>query len=252
MDTNYLVDQLRALNVKYNVVGVKQSFEDEGVLVSDVITMRRLTDIAGMQLSIKIGGCEALSDIHNCVRIGSDKIVAPMIETEFALQKFIESVADIKNIKFYINIESRMAIEQLDKILESPSSKLLSGIVIGRSDLTKSYGLSKSNTDSKEIYNIIYQALQKIKSYNITTLMGGNLSLKSIEFIQLLHSQQLLDYIETRNLILKLTNDNVHILDNAVEELLIFESNWLKYKSEYYNKLASTYMTRSLSLMDRL
>ena len=73
-------------------------------------------------------------------------IVAPMIESEFALEKFIESIISNTNDEirsktdFFINIESKTAVSNLREILSSPSSKLLTGIVVGRSDLTKSLG----------------------------------------------------------------------------------------------------------------
>ena len=39
--------------------GVKISYEDEGALLNELITMRYLTSSVGLKLSIKIGGCEA-------------------------------------------------------------------------------------------------------------------------------------------------------------------------------------------------
>jgi len=40
--------------------GIKISFEDEGALYNEIISMRNLTSSVGVQLSVKIGGCEAL------------------------------------------------------------------------------------------------------------------------------------------------------------------------------------------------
>ena len=37
-----------------NFIGVKQSFEDEGVLLDDVILMRRFTELNNLKLSVKI------------------------------------------------------------------------------------------------------------------------------------------------------------------------------------------------------
>jgi citrate lyase beta subunit len=148
-----------------NLVGIKQSFEDEGVLLDDVISMRRFTELNNLKLNVKIGGCEALTDIHNCKSIGVSGIVAPMIETEFALQKFIESVIGIDNIDFYINIESKSGYENLDRILKSPASKLLKGIVVGRSDLTKSYGYDKNLVDSDFVFTIVKDIMKKSKKY---------------------------------------------------------------------------------------
>jgi 4-hydroxy-2-oxoheptanedioate aldolase len=148
-----------------NLVGIKQSFEDEGALLEDIKTIRKLTKLNNLKLSVKIGGCEAKSDIHECRYMEVDGIVAPMIETEFALQKFIESVSNISDIKFYVNIESKTAYENIDKILDSPSAKMLSGVVVGRSDFVKSYGHDKSFVNSDFIFEKTYEIMKKAKSY---------------------------------------------------------------------------------------
>ena len=84
-----LIDQLSYLKKEYNIAGIKQSFEDEGVPYDDVVTMRRITELCGLPLFVKIGGCEAKTDIRNCINLGVDAVVAPMIETPFALSKFL-------------------------------------------------------------------------------------------------------------------------------------------------------------------
>ena len=203
-------------------------------------------------MSVKIGGCEALSDINNSVQMGSDGIVAPMVETEFALQKFVESVSNVKDTRFYVNIESKTAYENLDKILNSPSSKLLTGIVVGRSDLTKSYGLSKTETDSKMILDVVYDIMSKSKKYGFTNLMGGNISTKSCEFIKTLYNDGLLDYIETRNMIVKLDQNNTKNLMEVVKSILEFESDWMSYKSQTYTQIGNSYRERAELLRGRL
>ena len=93
-----LISSLLQLNKDYNVIGIKQSTEDEGALHNDILLMRRITELCNLKLSIKIGGCEAKSDINFSNHIGANGIVAPMVESEFALQKFIESIIHLKNI----------------------------------------------------------------------------------------------------------------------------------------------------------
>ena len=246
-----IVEELKNLT-SLGVVGIKQSFEDEGALPQDILTMRRITEQIGLNLSIKIGGCEAKTDIQFCKSINADKIVAPMVETSFALTKFIESIINIPKLNFYINIESKTAYENLDNILSSPSSKLLSGIVIGRSDLTKSYGFGKDYVDSPQMQDIVYKALVKCKEYNITTLMGGNISSKSSKFVKKLYKEKLLKYIETRNVIIKLNNKNINNIASIIKSSLIFESKWLQYKANYYNKIGKEYTDRSILILNRI
>lgn len=233
-----------------NFVGVKQSFEDEGVLLDDVILMRRFTELNNLKLSVKIGGCEAITDINNCKLIGVNGIVAPMIETEFALQKFVESVIAIDNIDFYINIESKSGYENLDKILNSPASKLLKGIVVGRSDLTKSYGYDKNLVDSDFIFNIVKDIMKKSKKYNLTTLMGGNLSTKSLKFISKLNDANLIDYIETRNVIIKINKSET--IETDIKNAIEFESIWLNFKAKKYTNIGNIYQKRADLLKNRL
>ena len=133
ISTTEITDQLLSLK-EGGVVGIKQSFEDEGVILEDVARIKRLCDKLELKLNIKIGGCEAITDINNCLSLDATGIVAPMIESEFALEKFVESIIANTNdedrdlIDFFINIESKTSIGNLDKILSSPSSKLLKGI----------------------------------------------------------------------------------------------------------------------------
>ena len=58
------------------VVGIKQSFEDEGVIFDDVVKMKRICDSVSAYISVKIGGCEAISDINNCLSLDVNGIVA--------------------------------------------------------------------------------------------------------------------------------------------------------------------------------
>jgi len=248
----HIVEELKNL-AKLGIVGIKQSFEDEGALQQDVLTMRRITEQAGVDLSVKIGGCEAKTDIQFCKSIGVNKLVAPMIETPFALTKFIESVADIDDMKFYINIESHHAQNNLKEILESPSSKLLSGIVLGRSDMIKSYGQSKDQVDGYMMNDIVTNSFKTARrEYGLHTIMGGNLSPRSSNIISTLYNDKLLNCIETRNVIIQLNDSNIKDISNLIKMSLLFESEWLKYKAESYNSLGRSYITRSEIIKDRL
>tara|TARA_R110000744_G_scaffold121499_1_gene226168 strand:- start:3663 stop:4433 length:771 start_codon:yes stop_codon:yes gene_type:complete len=240
------------------VVGVKQSFEDEGVLFDDVVKVKRLCDSVGVYVSVKIGGCEAISDINNCLLLDVSGIVAPMVESEFALQKFVEAVInniDIdkrEKMNFYINVESKTAYENLDKILSSPSSKLLTGIVVGRSDLTKSFGYGKQDVVSDKMCKVVTDILTQSKNYGFKTLMGGNIGSSSIDFIKKLHKKKLLNNIETRNIIIDLEKVKINELGDLIKNSLFFESSWLNYKADYYNKIGNQYVNRSKTILDRI
>ncbi len=249
---SYIVKLLDELKDQ-GVVGIKQSFEDEGVLDSDLWKISKVCRDLNLKLSVKIGGCEAISDINRCIDLEVDGIVAPMIESRFALQKFSESITKLPyDGNKFINIESVQAYKNLDDILDSPTSKMLSGIVVGRSDLTKSFGYGKQDVMSDEICRVVTYILQESKKLGMKTYMGGNIGTQSIEFIQELFNKGFLDCIETRNVILGLDESNINDLSKIISHMLEWESLWLDTKSSHYKRFSKEYNTRAKEIKDRL
>ena len=160
---NNLINQLKILK-KLGVVAVKQSLEDEGASYDDLLIMRELTNRSKLKLDIKIGGCEAKNDINFCKKIKVDGMVAPMVESDYALTKFIQVLRNNTRQNLYVNFESIQAFKNLNKILKNPDFKKLKGVVIGRSDLVGSIGLGKDTVDSKKTYNLVYPALKKLEN----------------------------------------------------------------------------------------
>lgn len=253
-----MINTLKKLKSEFNIIGIKSSFEDEGVYFNELIKLKELSTISNVDLNIKIGGCEAISDINNCVSLNVNGIVAPMIESEFALSKFISSVKDnlpgilFKKFNFHVNLESRSAYENIKSILSDKSNyKFLTGIVVGRSDMAKSYNLTKSNVDDIELYQIAKDIFKEAKKYKLLTTMGGSVSFKSEKFIKKLYSQNLLDRIETRNIIFDLNENVISNLDVALNLALTFESLWLRSKSSYYMNISKSYLDRASIINER-
>jgi 4-hydroxy-2-oxoheptanedioate aldolase len=246
-----LKESLETLAKNYGVIGMKQSFEDEGVLLNDVVAFKRVTEICGIQSFVKIGGCEAKSDLYNCIRMGINGVIAPMVETQFALSKFTDMMKDYPNrADAFIVVESKTSYENIDDILKYGEGKL-KGIVVGRSDFSKSYNLSKSEVDSDFIYDKVEEVLRKAKQYNYITVLGGSVSTRSTKFIKNMFSKGLLDRIETRNVVVELTKANISTIDNVIQKALDFEIEWLNYKLSISSKLSAEYSERIGLLKNR-
>jgi hypothetical protein len=246
-----LKDSLTNLEKNYGIIGMKQSFEDEGVLLNDVVAFKRVTEICGLQSFVKIGGCEAKSDLYNCIRMGINGIIAPMVETQFALSKFTDMMLDYSNrADAYIVIESKTSYENIDEILEQGKGKL-KGIVVGRSDFSKSYNLNKSEVDSNFIYDKVEDILIKAKNYNYITTLGGSVSTRSTKFIKDMYTKDLLDRVETRNVVIELNKNNILTIDNVIQKALDFEIEWLNYKLSISSKLSAEYSERIGLLKNR-
>ena len=246
----YLKNSLEVLS-KHGIIGMKQSFEDEGVLLNDVVAFKRVTEVCGLQSFVKIGGCEAKSDLFNCVRMGIDGVIAPMVETPFALSKFIDMMDEYKErADSYIVIESQTSYKNIDEILNEGQGKL-KGIIVGRSDFSKSYKLNKSEVDSDFIHNKVEDILVKAKKNNYITTMGGNISTRSTQFIKDMYQKNLLDRIETRNVVIEINEQNLKIIDKVIQKALDFEIEWLQYKLSISSKLSSEYSERIGLLKNR-
>ena len=245
---NNLISMLNSLK-GIGVVGIKQSFEDEGVIYEDLIKMRRLTDICRLPLFVKIGGCEAKSDINNCVSLGVDCVIGPMIESPFAMSKFVGMTNP--NIDMMFVCETINAANNLESILSDNNIEPLSGMVFGRSDFTKSMNRDKSEVDCSEVCAKVEQALKIAKRHELMTTLGGNLSTRSSDFISQMFERGLLDRVETRNVVIELNKDNVKSLSETIQKVLDFELSWLENKNEKYNVIMEDCVYRSELLRNR-
>ena len=246
-----LYHELKQLVDKYGVIGLKHSFEDEGVTLDEVIFMRRLTDLCNLSSFVKVGGCEAKSNIYDCIKYGIDGIIAPMVETKFALSKFISVVSKYSSVAdAYVVIESKTAYRNIEEILQYSGD--LKGIIVGRSDFSSSYDLDKSEADSDFIYDKVEDILRKAKTYNLYTTLGGNICKKSISFIKNMYFKKILNRVETRNVVIELSDTNIDKFEEVIAKTLVFESSMLKYKHDTFAKNTEEYSNRIKILMTRV
>ena len=226
-----IVNSLKNLK-KYNAVAVKQSLEDEGVSQEDLILMKQITHKAKLDLNVKIGGCEAKNDIHFCEWLKVKGIVAPMVESPYALRKFLQSISNNNKQKLYVNLESIQAFQNINSILKQPNIKRLTGVVIGRSDLAGSLNLEKKEVNSRRIYKLVYSILKKIKKKKLIVKMGGSLTAYSKDFIIQLYKQNLIDRVETRNIEIKINKKVLENFERIIDLIFLFELEWLKFKEK--------------------
>ena len=129
-----LEKNIKILKRRYKLAGIKAEFEAEGSSVMDIARLKILTESINTKLHVKIGGVEAKNDIYECISLGVDGIIAPMVETEFGLIKFLQTVKELKLKKkpvLSINIETKTGYQNIDNIIRLAKNEI-DNITIGR------------------------------------------------------------------------------------------------------------------------
>jgi 4-hydroxy-2-oxoheptanedioate aldolase len=239
---------------KLGATSLKQSFEDEGSSFVDIENLKKITKKVKLNLNVKIGGCEAKNDINFCISNDVNGIIAPMVESKYALRKFIQTIQKKTKTKLYINIETITAVKNIKKILNCVEAKKLYGVVFGRSDIAGSMNLKKRDVDSKKINNLLITAMKYAKSKNYKVKMGGSVTKKSYSFILNLYNKKILDFYETRNIEIKINKSNLKRYYEIINEIFKFEIQLIQYKKTINNnKLTLSFLrSRSLELNKRI
>ena len=240
---NCLTSTIQLLSKHHRCVGIKTSFEDEGALFGDIIKLRTLTAKNGLKLAIKVGGAEAKSDIKSSIELCCDSIVGPMIESQYAFDKYAQSCKNL-DVSKGVNIETYTAVDNIDMILSSQYLTDIDYFVIGRVDLVGSYGKDRGEIDSEQVCAVIEETFKKIKKKNKKTYLGGSISVKSKEFIKSLYEKKLLDYIETRYVIMELNDEFFLTFDEAITASHTFEFEWMKLLSTKYTAVVEPLNSR--------
>lgn len=252
-----MVDVLSALKNEYGVFEIKAEFEAEGSRMEELMRLKDITTFAGLPIILKIGGVEAATDVYNALSLGVKGIIAPMAETPFALSKFLNMIKNVvaedsaKDIEFAINLETYTAYQNLDAMLTLPDAKLLTGVTVGRVDLTGSMNLGREaiNT-SPEVYRVCETFLSAAKKHGFKTGLGGGISKEALGIIAKLTEAKLLDKFETRKVVFPAAACKHG--EPAILKAVEFELLWLKSKREYYSRIQAEDENRIAMLEKRL
>lgn len=231
--------------------GIKVSFEDEGALHNEIISMRNLTSSVGIDLSIKIGGCEAKRDIVDCIDLNCEAIVAPMVESKFSLQKFFKSLDSYTyKRKKGFNLETIQAYNNLDELSELFNK--LDFVTFGRVDFVGSLNKDRDYVNSDEVFEMVRNVFLKAREKKTMCYMGGAITIESKQFIEKLVKEGLIDKFETRYVIYDVHRINMDNFEELIYLGNVFEVEWLKFIHKRYAMHANKDLKRIAMIEDRI
>lgn len=238
-----MTETLKDLRENHNVIGVKAEFEAEGTRLEEALRLKEVVTSAGLGLTIKVGGCEAIKDMFDARVIGVCAVVAPMIESAYAMKKYVNATKLVfteeerEVMDFYINLETKSGAACFDEMIACPEFKDVAGVVFGRVDMTGSLGLTRDDINSDTILKIASGLAQKAQKYGKKMIIGGGVSADSLPFFKALPAGSLTKF-ETRKIIFdaqKAINDKE--TPTGLLKAVGFELMWLKNKRDFYGMI---------------
>ena len=252
-----MLDILRQGKEEFGVLATKAEFEAEGTRTDELLRLLEIANKADVGLALKVGGCEAIRDMLEAKQFGVRYIIAPMVETPYALEKYISakdkvySVEDQEDVSFLFNLETITAYNNLEAMLEIAASRPgCSGVVFGRVDFSSSIGAGRDGIESEIVTKAAEITAQACLDRSLDFIVGGAVSINALANLQRFKAIHL-DRFETRKVVFSGSALDSPDLAKALRQAVHFELLWLLNKREYYGLMHREDQARIQMLQDR-
>lgn len=225
---------------------LKGEFEAEGLNRVEMAAEAIWAARRGLDYLVKIGGCEAKSDVDYLQKLGIRALVAPMIESPFAMSKYMDMLPEGAFDHVGVTIETFHAVDRIEEILDAGVK--LTNVTIGRSDLTASFG--GSGTNCPETLEKTLKVARAAKARGLEVTMGGSVDATTRKIMREGHElATLLDAVETRKIVMPIAT---FIQDGTFEDSIKAECELLEIRMRPMQASLSAMSKRHHSIQSRL
>lgn len=235
-----MLEILRQGKEEFGVLATKAEFEAEGTRTDELLRLLEIANKADVGLALKVGGCEAIRDMLEAKQFGVRYIIAPMVETPYALSKYITakekvfSADEQDEVKFLFNLETITAFNNLAQMLELAAGEPgCDGVVFGRVDFSGSTGVGRQGIESENVTSAVEAAAHACREKGLEFVVGGAVSIDALHNLKRFKAAHL-DRFETRKVVFNSSALDSPHLAQALRQAVHFELLWLLNKREYY------------------
>jgi hypothetical protein len=194
---------------------------------------------ADLKIGLKIGGCEAMRDLIESKQFGVEYIIAPMVETPYALSKFIAAKnhvytpEELQDTDFLFNLETLTTFKSIPEMAQMAVAGGLTGIVFGRVDFVASHGWGREQVNADGTLKYCRETAQICQDNGLDLVVGGGVSVDAIPFLSQVRNINLSRF-ETRKIIFSSDALDTQAIEQGLRNAVHFELLWLQNKRDYH------------------